>query len=293
MFKFIKKILLAIFLVFTLNNNSGLAQPIPPNQTSEIKALSLSLINEITSLKLSNPLIIYGLFNFVELFLHECGHGLMSMAFDLDSFEGIHLLCSPKNWNTHNPLINLGKLKIHGNGLANLTHFKYAFKEKYINLLRLAAGPLTGILICHLALFTINLYTQYLDKKGIFQAAKSGISNLYSPFQTILNNKHLSIESKHILINLSFVVLLILIRELFYGATPNRYGLSGLRLGSYRNAIGDGVSLWKEFILNKNQPSWLNDISIVSAILEWCSYGYLLIKYAKALKILDQAQQQI
>jgi hypothetical protein len=288
MIKSIKKTLAVIFIVFSLNTIYGLTQPIPSTQTSEIKDISLSLIKEITLLKLSNPVILYEIFNFIELFLHECGHGLTSMSFASDSFEDIHLLCSPQNWNTHTPLINLGKLKIHGNGLARLTHFNYDFKEKYKNLLRLIAGPLTGLFICHLALFGVNFYAQYSDKKEIIQSAKSSLSKLYSPFKTILNAEHLSIKSKRFLLNLSFVASFSLIKGLFYGATPNCYGLSGLKLGSYRNAIGDGVGLWKEFILDKNQLSWLNDISIGSAVLEWCSYVYLLIKYANGLVALGK-----
>lgn len=299
----VKKSLLFLLFLCTFNQSAGSVQTAPQTQPNKIDiAQELTVLGELTSLKLSNPVLLLVLFHFVKLFIHECGHGFVAEALDPGSFKGIDFLANSQTMNdlanhrgNHKPMVKLGKVNLYCNGILAVWQRDWSKidweseKGRRNILISKLAGPLTGVALCNLILYTINICTQYSKEKKLLVSAKKGFLNLYSPFQTILTTEQLSFQSKRFLINLSFIISLFLIEEIFYGFLPNKYGLSGLMTGG----SGDGIELWRDIIFQKNHKSLLHNMSIGCAVVEWSCYGYLLHKYRTALDDLSLLSAKI
>lgn len=140
-----------------------------------------------------------------------------------------------------------------------------------------STGGLSGATLMYFLLSAITGYCDYRDNKGLSEITLKSLINGFSPFSYILKTRNLSYKEKRFLLNATFVICLSFIYQIFYGCTP------------YCD-IGDGITIWKEFMGVTGTP--LKIAQVLSNLGILGSWIFIMKKYYDSRKQLSVKDSQ-
>jgi hypothetical protein len=140
-----------------------------------------------------------------------------------------------------------------------------------------ATGGLGAAITLYGLLSAITAYCSYCDNKSLYEIIIGSFYNGCSPFQYVINTKNLSFTQKRILLNISLILSLFMVQQIFYGCTPD-----------IRHNDNDGTILWQLYFGISGTP--LKAVTLLSILGFWGSVYWIFRKYCDAKVILHTSE---